>query len=187
MYNTELWVGCQCFTSLLLQWQWMSESDYVTNCWRISLSNGGVEVGCFDKDSSVSGRAIMDLEGLIGPLEFFCSYSSLIFFTIGCIMKPIIEYLVCGPLRLTYFNLCLIACIPWRVFPFYPLLFKKCLPAPHLIFLSWGVEGPSLKKRDCSCRCLSPLPSGDANPNGTFVRSACLNKLISMCETERCC
>lgn len=51
-------------------------------------------------------------------------------------MKQIIEYLVSEPLRLTYFNLCMIACIPRRVFPFHPLLFKKCLPAPHLIFLS---------------------------------------------------
>lgn len=63
IYNVKLGVGCKCFTSLLLQKQWMAESDYVTNCWRISMSNGGVEVGCFYKDCSVSGRAIMDLEG----------------------------------------------------------------------------------------------------------------------------
>lgn len=130
-------------------------------------------------------------EVLIGSLEFSRSYSSLIFFfpSIRCKTKQIIEYLVREPLQLTYFNLCVIAYIPRCVFPFYLLLFKKCkcLPAPHRIFLSWGVEGPSLKKRGFSCRQLCPSPTRDANPNGTFVRSACLNKLISMCETERCC
>lgn len=128
-------------------------------------------------------------EVLIGSLEFFCPCSSQLFPSIGCEMKQIIECLVCERLQLTYFNLGVTAHIPRCVFPFYLLLFKKCtcLPAPHRIFLSWGVEGPSLKKSGCSCRHLRPSPAGDANPNGTFVRSACLNKLISMCETERCC
>lgn len=40
----------------------VAESVYGTNCWRISMSNGGVKIGCFYKDSLVSGRAIMDLE-----------------------------------------------------------------------------------------------------------------------------
>lgn len=78
-------------------------------------------------------------EVLIGSFEFPCPYSSLFLLSIGCEAKQIIECLVCEPLQLTYFNLCVIVCLHLGVFSlFHLLLFKKCkcLPAPHLIFLS---------------------------------------------------